>query len=252
MSLRFVRQEGAEALYICPDCGKPKLSWNAARGLGRCLTCGKGYNEVTFGRLLGKELTADVPKVSWRRPTPAVGFAEAWNDPRCRAYLLGRGVDQMQAEMCGVLYADDQVHFAVWSPFGDPPMLMRRSILPGKKGWRSFSASKENYLFGEWPIYGPVVLVEGTFDVMTPNLWGAAVATLGKSVSFDMAMWIASHSEQVFIWYDPDAAGIEGSLHVADLLTSLGSLPRLIHAKEPGSCTFLEAQTILKGYGIIT
>ena len=252
MSLRFVRQEGNESIYICPDCGKPKLSWNASRGLGRCFTCDKGYNEVTFGKLLGRELSTEQPKVNWRRPMPSVGFIDAWSDSRCRAYLTGRGIDSTQAEMCGALYADDQVHFPVWSPFGDPLMLMRRSILPGEKNWRSFATSKENYLFGEWLVHGPVVLVEGVFDVLTPGLWGRAVATLGKSISFDMAQWMAAHSRRLYIWYDEDAPGIEGAVHVASLLTNLEAAPQIIRAKEPGSCTFLEAQTILKGYGIIT
>ena len=204
MSLTFVGQEGSETIYICPDCGKPKLSWNASRGLGRCFTCDKGYNGVTFGRLFGRELTSDGPKVSWRRPKPSEGYVEAWENPRCRAYLISRGVGRELAEACGALYADDQVHFPVWSPFGAPPMLMRRSILPGEKGWRSFPADTGSYLFGDWSGSAYVVLVEGTYDVLTPGLWGRAVAVLGKSLSFDMAMWLASHNRRIFVWFDDD------------------------------------------------
>lgn len=252
MSLHFVRQESGEAIYICPDCGKPKLSWNASRGLGRCFTCDKGYNEVTFGRLLGKELTSDSPKVSWRRPTPSAGYAEAWENPQCRAYMQGRGVGQEVTEACGALYADSQVHFPVWSPFGQPPMMMRRSILPGEKGWRSFPADKAGYLFGAWPESGVVVLVEGVYDVLSPGLWGRAVATLGKAVSFDMAMWIAANSKRLFLWFDPDEAGILGAVHTSFLFADiLGQEVTVIRAKEPGSCTPAEAEEILKGCGVV-
>ena len=249
MSLKFVRQNGAETLYTCPDCGKPKLNWNASRGLGRCFTCDKGYNTVTFQRLLGVELTLQ-PQVSWRRPKPSEGYVEAWGYPRCRAYMQGRGVGQEVTEACGALYADDQVHFPVWSPFEMPPMLMRRSILPGEKGWRSFAGHKGDYLFGKWPTNGTVILAEGTFDVLTPGLWGKAVATLGKTVSFDMAMWLASNSERLFVWFDPDAAGKMGALATALLLSTIwGKEVAVIQAKEPGSCTPQEAEEILKGAG---
>jgi DNA primase len=128
--------------------------------------------------------------------------------------------------------------------------MMSRSILPGEKGWRSSRGYKTNYLFGALPKGDTIILTEGCFDILTPGLWGRAVATLGTSIGPHIVTCLISNYKSVVLWWDPDAREKQqGELYrLKSLLQVMVEAPTWrtaimsIEGPEPGSLTPEEAK----------
>lgn len=235
---------GQEYVVDCPECGKRrKFSFNVHKAIGYCFSCQfkvRGWTGLAraFGSL---EAAPPRPQPQLRESKPSERIP-AWGNCAALLYLAGRGVDAQLCDDAGIEFdpGSQRIYCPTWSPFGLPPSWMSRSILPGEKGWReSGGASKKSkYLFGVKPAKGPLVLVEGVFDVLTPGLWGNAYALLGSALNAELELWLIREHTSFIVWLDPDAEA-----KAADLTRRLGAHrpTACVRGPEPGSCSRVEA-----------
>lgn len=114
-----------------------------------------------------------------------------------------------------------------WSP-EYPVEYLRRNVSKPKSKWIHYTNTKTSrYGYGLKNHAAPGVLyVEGLFDVLSPQLSGIAVATLGTQFREDCALWALDKGiRRAAIWYDPDEAGIKGARSAVKILSDCGYEP---------------------------
>jgi len=261
-----IPQGGSEVLLKCPnpDCGKYgefKVAYNTDKQQGRCLRCGFGLGAEGHVKHIYKT-GADSPNrpqvLKSAQADPENLFIPAWENEAARKYLEGRLVSQDVCEACGCLYKDDRVWFPTTNLVpvpGGSPILASRSIIPGEKEWRFSRQNKRTHVFGAIPRGSTVILLEGVFDLLSPGLYGRGIATLGSSVSSELAVYLLSSFKNIFIWWDPDAKSKQ--IETVDRLTELSTYMRIdraithtpivkgIDGPEPGSLTPIQARGYL-------
>lgn len=253
--------EGSSEYVLPCKCGRMKFSWNVNKKVGNCFRCGFKLIGVRalrshFGTTGGTETA---PSQSWspgRSQSCHPGssnFIPASISPAAVEYLSGRGVSKELAEEIGILYKDERVWFPLTSPFGLIPFLLGRSINPDSTmRWTSFPGEKGQYVFGGSEKNGPVVLVEGVFGVLSSGLYGKAVALLGSKPSLELLAALVNRYSEVFVWFDPDEAGRNGSKYIKEVLHNwfpLCKVKEIIYNKEPDDCSVEESKEVLKEQG---
>ena len=217
---------GNEYLLVCPapSCRKEKLAWNAKKVFGWCLVCGFRINGLEQLKRHFPTGSSVPLHVDFRTPLDGYGVIDPYSHPGASAYLEERGVIPDDIYQCNCTYGEGRVWFPVWSPLGLQPFCLGRSIDPRNKlRWLSYPAEKGKYLFGKLPVGETVILVEGIFKVLTPHLWGRALAVLGSAPSLDILVWLGLRYKDIIVWFDPDAAGLKGASMVSSMLN--GWLP---------------------------
>lgn len=233
---------GSEYVFECPSCGGSKFFWNISRRKGFCFHCKvKVGSAASLHRLLGLEVP-EQEKASTveRRQQSLQEVSEkvpVWGT-EAEAYLITRKVRPDLAAEIGMLYEPGRrkIHAPIWSPVGLPRSFKSRSVVPGEKGWMSRSGDPAvGYLFGDPPKRNPV-LVEGVFDVLTPGLWGTALALLGSMLYTPIEWWIARTFPEVTLLLDPDA--VVKAKKIEHSLVSFGVRVWNLTGKfpEPGEC----------------
>ena len=236
-------EAGSEYVFDCPECGNPKFFWNLRKEQGYCFRCGfksgsARYLMQKMGKAIPDHEKIAVPERSSSTPRSEL-VPVAGTD--AEVYLASRRVSPALSAEVGLLYESgrERIHAPIWSPLqGVPKSYKSRSIIPGQKGWMSRKGDPATgYLFGKRTLYTRPVFVEGVFDVLTPGLWGTALALLGSQLSEPLKWWISRTFKWVVLLLDPDAVvksqkiaiGLQNfGVHVTNLT---GSFP------EPGSCT---------------
>jgi hypothetical protein len=165
-------------------------------------------------------------------------------------FLGGRSVSSIERFKWDPVSKELVVQIDPWSEEFPVEFLRRRILQPGSKWVHYKGVNTLEYGFGLRDHFSEVVvIVEGIFDVITPQLLGIAVANLGTNVGRNMATWVFSkRPKKCIVWLDPDEAGIRGTAKVADALTSWGICPTIYSPepyknlpwvkvdKEPGDC----------------
>lgn len=103
--------------------------------------------------------------------------------------------------------------------------MQARSIDGRKPKYLNNSAiSKASVLFRSAgsPTLRRVVVTEDILSSVRVGVHVPAVSTLGTSLSDEQAYWIASHYDEVAVWFDPDGAGKKGSSEACKKLRLLG------------------------------
>ena len=243
---------GGEILARCPKCSRERLYINVFKQVGWCHRC-----HLTLGP---KEIREGFIKPSDRevlnlRQVPSL--IEAWHDKDASAYLRGRGVTPDDDY---ILYDPKgrRLYFRIWSPSPEyQPSYHTRSIDPDG-GWVVFPGTKKaHYIYGydHGTCRSRVMLVEGIWDQLAVG--PQCFALLGTKMSASVQQFIVSMGCPIWIWLDPDAAGIEGAVDIANHLHYAGSGTRvctvLVKAdKEPSETDPTERQKILRNCGWLT
>lgn len=228
-----------EYVLQCRHCSG-KFTWNIVRGFGHCWSC---KQVVTGWKAFYKQFgdgTEQAPTIEPGLRQETDELEPAWEQTSYEPageYLFSRGVNKQLAQEVGIMYRDNRIYIPVTSQVaGDAPFWMHRSILPDSHGWMAPPVTpKSAYWFGYpqyWRCYQadkdirgagcPLLLVEGIFDVLTPGLYGNAVALLGSQLSAVLEAYIGHVHPEVWLWLDNDDAGIEGSYKIYKQLLNLG------------------------------
>jgi len=79
-----------------------------------------------------------------------------------------------------------------------------------------------------------ILLVEGYMDVITLHQYGIdfTLSSLGTSFTYEQAQLIKRYSDEAFIFFDPDNAGINSAIKAADIMVDNGIYPRIIYINE--------------------
>ena len=242
---------GGEILTRCPKCGREKLYVNVFKQLGFCQRCGLslGPREIRDGFI--KPSDREVLNL---RQVPSL--IEAWHDKDARAYLQGRGITPDDDY---ILYDPKgrRLYFHIFSPSPEyQPSYHTRSIDPDG-GWVVFPGTKKaHYIYeaGSLPKYtARIMLVEGIWDALAVG--AGAVALLGTKMSETVLQYLRNGNAvrsfgmlpPVWLWLDPDEAGIEASFEINKRLCDAGIQTVMILAdKEPSETDPAERQKILR------
>lgn len=86
------------------------------------------------------------------------------------------------------------------------------------------------HLLGKRPKHEKIVMVEGYMDVVGLYECGIdyALASLGTSLTLDQARLIGRYTDQVYLCYDGDSAGIKASRRAVEVFRQANIRPRLI------------------------
>lgn len=262
-----ISREGKEYVYKCPLCGHNKLKWDPKRKAGRCWGCPghPGYGIKTMSALLNHRLDvsmACLPDVELRELSPREARHKKVVLPATRDDMMWwyleqeRRIKREWLQDVPLWYEEetDRVHFPLRPKVGLDPwdngITMSRICDPDQKGWWVSRKDKELHWYHNlWRIPDTLVLVEGIFDVLTPNLQDCAIALLGTKLYEIGEYWLVENAldKEVLVWLDDDEPGKLAAKQICSLLTCLGIRWRNIDAKEPGSCTPEEARGILNG-----
>lgn len=237
---------GSEWVFECPSCGTKKFFWNLRKGAGYCFRCdlrvgSKGYLQRLLHLVVPEQEKVVVPE---QVTTRAFHERVSVRGTEGEVYLASRRVSVDLAERIGICFepATRRIWAPIWSPLAvNPPSWKSRSVVPGQKGWMSQKGDGGGYLFGEritTPRKETVVLVEGVFDVLTPGLWGTALALLGSQIHEALEWWIARTFERVVLLLDPDEAGIGKAKKIEGRFIRWGMRTENLTGQfpEPGSC----------------
>lgn len=230
---------GREYLTRCPECNKEKFYWNLIKNVGFCHSCHRKVSgERQFAKAFDGQMSLQ-PKYQGpeaRGPDPEL-FLSAVVDKKARAYLNGRWVSEAQIIERDIRYYAQRIYVPVTplSPEFPPGWICRR--IHGEKGWRALPGlRKAHYVYGRRPEGQTVVLVEGVFDVLSPGLYGIAVALLGTHLSNTHLAWLRTHYKRVIVWLDPDVPGQAAAKGIVRQLRAAGLWARNFEAPvDPGA-----------------
>jgi hypothetical protein len=242
--------------FSCPSHKEPKGYFNCEKGVGHCKRCGTLYTWKDFGGDQGTLKRLLDTQQGPRQWADSTGLLMPWEDSECVAYLRQRRVPQHLWWHLSYLPSTKEIYIPIYNIAGPgAPSFTRRRI--DQPGWRVVGGmSTDNYVFYTGIPEKPrcMVLVEGPFDVLTPD-WEEdilAVALLGTILSEEKLAWICSLLKVplTIIWLDPDKAGTKASRKIHHTLLSHGVSPitMLKHEKEPGDLTPRECHAVLEEY----
>lgn len=252
-------QNGLELCYNCPECGKDNLWWNVSIQKGQCFTCQEGLGVEGMKRLFGEQQTfIDIwNELQAARPPRKVRELKeaAWQDsPLAKLFLLkNRRCRPKDLDRSGVIYDEetDRVLFPLQRcrPGGlSQSIYMSRSTNPTTKGWLFRSeedAHKDRYWYnplGLRPESQTIILVEGVFDVLSPQLLGAAIAICGTNLT-EYHEDALKNAKRVIVWLDADQAGRKAARFRVSRQVPNSSF--ISYNKEPGDCTPVEARQVV-------
>jgi hypothetical protein len=226
VSGRFVSSH--EWLTRCPDCDKEKLYYNVSKEIGWCHYCSKVFTKIN----------TDGENLSWSA-TPGKDSELAVFNDEARRFLESRGVTELDMVTLPIKWDGEQLIFPIHSPAPEfPPRKMRRLLDWGK--WLvEKGIDRKFYCFGI-DVLRPakdVILVEGIFDVLTPGFHGYAIAILGTQLHDTLLVWLEMNREKVYLWLDPDEAGMKATRVIRKRLELAGvDVEEIKAGREPGDC----------------
>ena len=231
MDLELPREgewQGDEYLTECPRCGsngKRKFSFNVKKLVGRCFIC-----ETTVGSLRAyKKLHEDCVFEY------VYGTVEEPKDDEVLPLDLGNPLFYTEAhEYLGQrrVYSFYDMKYSPRNKSLYIPLTPVSPELPdawqtrkiwGSSKWRNMrGVEKGKYVYGPVSASTTAILVEGVFDLLTPQLYGLGHALLGSRISEEQAAFLAQHYTTIILWMDYDRAGNLGDIQIKEILESWG------------------------------
>lgn len=253
---------GQELRMYCPQCGSDNFSWNPDIQLGQCWACEYHVNEFQLRRdvnewdpsALGRGLWDPGHNAENKKKYVPEFVPDSLHNPMAQWYLLEyrKLPPQALGLFQNILWYDDtteRLHIRIQNPRRpeDHSASMSCQVKEKDSQWRFVAPHpfKENYWFNPLnlnPRDVPVVLVEGIFDVLTPQLWTNSIAILGVKVGEVVENALKSPRE-LYLWLDWDRAGRRAS---RKLKHQLPGAEVISYPKEPGDCTTEEAWTVIR------
>lgn len=251
-----------ERKFLCPVCGNNSLGYNAAKKVGHCFSCQRGYGEQALIRLLGflpgGEFDHLVQEPAKEKAAPDFdGMCWAMDHPIGSWSLIkDRGCWSNDIEQVLFDPSTERVWFPI-HPIGKTPGLrlygdiqhkswITRSVYRSRKGWKREGPDIQDGVYGVLhPEASCLILVEGIWDVLTPRLTGTALALLGTHLTQEQGAWIALTQKPVVLWMDADKAGAEAFKKLHKHLSGIVEVYCTDYSKEPGDCTPEEARWVL-------
>ena len=268
-----------EYVTDCPSCGgRNKFYWNPTRRLGHCFgwgcdtgsVVGQHAFEALFGGAdrYGPAVIAIPPRVIATVHVDPVRnttqTTSAWAFPASRAFLSGplpkgRALQERQVTevpLCG----DGKRIWVTLDPISsgyDPVAFQRPADGSGKWLPPRAGINRAAYAFGlkKWLQSGcnHIVLCEGVFDVLSPDLYGYAVAVMGSTFPDALSELLANRAgRSVTAWYwpDDDPAGYSGAEKALTSLKGWAVPCAMVGVgKDPKYATPDEAREILRKAG---
>lgn len=205
-----LKEGSIQATGVCPFCGRPKFSINVRNGTGHCWACprlnviqGKeGFNLISFIRLLWKDAYKDGRGLSLVSNEKNIPISELikWG---FRYTKTGKIV------LPGYDIAGRIIQIYRWEPIKGKNRTIATETLP----------SALVYLPKEIR-YNPIYLCEGIWDaiVLRSHIkYGTCIAVPGAMI-FNEEWKKLFDKKDVYICYDNDIAGKDGSRKVAKIL----------------------------------
>lgn len=228
---------GSEYLTECPHCNKQKLYYNTVKQVGWCHTC-----ERVFFERDGIFVDSGVEPVRGTR-LPAGVSQLAWMHPEARTYLEGRNVTGLQAVTVGIEYFPEAktIRIPITAPSPEFPTAWMKRRIDGPGWYYEGGPDKKPYSFGHEAIAKTgrrsCVLVEGCFDVLSPDFTGYALALLGTRLYDLTLVWLEENTDFVGIWLDPGEKELEKAKYIKRELDNVGIRNLILQFKqEPGDC----------------
>jgi len=271
-----------EYVTDCPTCGgRGKFYWNPTRRLGHCFgwgceserIVGQYAYEALFGGadLHGPAVIAIPPRILPATQQAAIphvrGFSStvcAWDYPASREFLSGplpkgRALTERQVREVP-LGGDGRRVWVNLDPISkgyDPVAFERPADGSGKWLPPRSGINRAAYAFGlkKWLQSGreQIVLAEGVFDVLSPDLYGCAVAVMGSTFPDALSELLANRAGRIvsaYYWPDDDPAGYSGAKKAMESLAGWGVPCTMVGAgKDPKCTTPSDARQILREVG---
>lgn len=217
----FVKGTDEYLVDVCPSCNKTKhFYWNIKKQVGICHSCKytiSGYkafkaafDEDIDTHLAEYPITLDVgkyPKLS------TLFLGNAWDFPEGQKFLRSRFVTEQVARKAPILFRDKCLCIEI-----DPvsPEFESAVLYRSPTGWPSKFISEKGtrkafYCYGLRHIaaeFRTPLIVEGAFDLLTPDLLGYGIALLGTSCSDAVLAFLHRRFDFLTVWLDPDEAGL--------------------------------------------
>lgn len=254
--------EGNEYRSACPKCKQKSFLWNKEKQIGWCFFCEEAIYQpppglcITPGRWRIKERR--VKSTEAYTPDKELNLQSVFPEGPTRKYLYKR---EITTEMLYGLEKNKEglrtdgfgrIFFPVCSPSPEfkQGWIYREIEHKGYFSVPGLKKKKGGYVFGLQgldPANKGILLVEGPFDVLTPELYHYAVALLGTNLWDTTMFWLRKLHKKVFLWLDPDEAGIGKTKVIAERLRIYDIPTEIIdHPDEPGDCRSYEFLRKLK------
>ena len=238
-----------EIWLCCPWCEDERfrLGVNVVTGATHCFNCDeKAYGDYAFSKLQEALDTGDVEAKQEKRrkkkkrmeklvlPDEFVAFAEHngyekdhWYN-KARSFVRKRGVssDQIEEKKIGYTLADPFAYRIIFPVYlsGILVGLVGRTFVDNvEPKYKNSIGAKCLYNLPEKK-HSSVVLSEGVFDALVieraaKKLSMDSVGLLGHSIS-DEQLKLLHHYKRIYVWLDPDKAGIEGLISIRNKIPS--------------------------------
>lgn len=159
----------------------------------------------------------------------------------------------------GIGYSKDmhRVIIPVYDEYGSLLMWQGRGLLDTQtKYFNARGSGKSGYFFKSWIKHDDVephtmdsvVVVEDALSVIKVGKVAQAVAGLGTSLSQKQLTYL-SNFDKVYLWYDDDKGGLNGSTKSLRSLSLVTDCTRIRTDRDPKSYSYYEIQGILKNLG---
>lgn len=231
MDLELPREgefQGNEYLTECPRCGsngKRKFSFNILKQVGRCFHCETTVGSLKAYKKLHEDCVFEYVYGNVEAPvdeeTLPLDLAHPMFYREADEYLKQRRVysfyDMRYSPRNQSLY----IPLTPVSP--ELPDAWQTRKIYGSSYWRNMRGfEKSKYVYGPVSDSHIAILVEGVFDLLTPQLYGLGHALLGSKISEEQAAFLAQHYTTIILWLDYDRAGNLGDVQVKEILESWG------------------------------
>lgn len=256
VAVQHNQSESDEYAICCPFCvdegetpdERFRLGFNIQTGNAHCFNCDWSTSSLDFliSRLVDKLDAGEIetggtapkkekPHKTLRLPSDFTLIESPYDDywmRRAYKYLRRRHVTtrQISEKKMGFSLTDDDYAYRVVLPiyYRDKLRGIVSRDFTGKSSLKYKNSEGDKYLYNmPWPPMKSVVLSEGAFDSLAierglryDKVKSASGAVLGHTLTTRQLKQLNPYND-VCIWFDPDAAGVKGTIKVAKQLLEL-------------------------------
>jgi DNA primase len=237
--------DNGEAAVLCPfphtnEKGQqyfesvPSAHINLSQSLFHCKVCGQGMSEAAFlSKIQGisyKDALVLLKEMDKHRGNHFREERQSFlNNRDAQSIWTGLGLDLTTAEQLTIGYSGEGIDFPVII-YGE--LLDIRNYMPGRKPKVMSRRGAKNLLlpFDLWrEDERPTLLCAGEKDMAIARQNGFnAITFTGGERAFPKLFKASFKNKRIFIAYDNDQAGHEGSRNIASLLKDCGAFPHVV------------------------
>lgn len=232
----------------CPFCGgENKFVYNVVKTVGRCWVCPeyvtsyKGLFRAVNDPNSFEEISFFKSPVKHPKTTPQF-LCNAWDHPKSREFLIGRGVKELISRREEIVY-DSKLNTAyvpVTSISPDlPKSVLWRQLTAGGK-WYFRKGTKGIYYAWGWEKFvnsqKKVLITEGIFDLLSTGLESRGIAMLGSHPNPVKFHWLRKNTSGIVVWMDADKAGYNANDYFQEKCDYFGIPCKIFLAEKDPKC----------------